>query len=87
MESAHGIVSSNTPLGFFSSPTKVGVGLPDPPEEREAAEMEPLLAVVDTGVENSLFSVKVKVFLPLVITSLVMVIVDITHAVSVRPIP
>ena len=77
---AQGIVLLSTSPGSFSSSTKVGVGLPvSPREEWEAAAVDPL-AVAGAGVKSSLFSVKVKVFLPLVITSRVVVIVEVTQS-------
>ena len=60
---------------------KVGVGRLGLTREREAAAG--VLLAVAIGVVNSLFSWKVKRVLPSVNTSLVVVIVDVTHLVSI----
>ena len=67
-----------------SSSLKVGVGLPVQPEGRGAAAASFILTI-GIGVENSLFSLKVKCVIPSVVTSRVVVTEDVTHLVSSNP--
>ena len=79
-ELAHGIVLFSASL-VVSSSLKVGVGLPVEPVGRGAAAVVSNLAS-GIGVENSLFSLKVKRVIPSVVTSLVVVTEEVTHLVS-----